>query len=98
MPTDGRWQRAATVRGLYLADEAATAVAEWYRRLAELGLPPEHSVPDDHHVWRVDLMLADLSTRDRLAAIRLSPPQPARRTWPAFQQLGEDLWRDRQPA
>jgi len=29
--TDGRWQLGAVVRGLYLADEPATAVAEWYR-------------------------------------------------------------------
>jgi hypothetical protein len=38
-PTDGRWQRGGVVRGLYLADEPATAVAERYRYLAERGLP-----------------------------------------------------------
>ena len=39
-PTDGRWQRGAIIRALYLADEPNTAIAEWYRLLAELGLPP----------------------------------------------------------
>ena len=39
-PTDGRWQRGEAVRALYLADESATAIAEWYRLLAERGLPP----------------------------------------------------------
>lgn len=94
---DGRWQRGSTVGDLYLADEEATAIAEWYRRLAELGLPPEHSIPHDHHVWTIDLKLADLSTRDRLAALGLSLPQPSRRTWPPSQQIGEDLWRDGWP-
>ena len=90
--TDGRWQRGAIVRGLYLADEPATAIAEWYRRLAELGLPPEHSVPHDHHLWKIDLDLANLSNSERLAALGLSTPQPSRRTWPAFQHVGELLW------
>jgi uncharacterized damage-inducible protein DinB len=48
-PTDGRWQRGETVRGLYLADERATAVAEWYRLLTERGLPPARAIPHDHH-------------------------------------------------
>jgi RES domain-containing protein len=39
-PTDGRWQHGAVVPGLYLAEDTATAVAEWYRLLAELGTPP----------------------------------------------------------
>ena len=39
-PTDGRWQHGAVVPGLYLAKDTATAVAEWYRVLAELGIPP----------------------------------------------------------
>jgi hypothetical protein len=58
-PTDGRWQRGDVVRGLYLADEPDTAVAEWYRYLAERGLPPSAAIPHDHHVWRVDLTVAD---------------------------------------
>lgn len=36
--TDGRWQHGEVVRALYLADEPATAIAEWYRLLAERGL------------------------------------------------------------
>jgi len=92
-PTDGRWQHGAAVRGLYLADTSVTAIAEWYRRLAELGLPPEHSIPHDHHVWKIDVDLADLSDNGRLAALGLSPPQPSRRTWPSFQHVGEQLWR-----
>jgi len=49
-PTDGRWQHALIARGLYLADEAATATAEWYRFLAERGLPPARAIPHDHHI------------------------------------------------
>jgi RES domain-containing protein len=92
--TDGRWQRADTVRGLYLADEPATAVAEWYRFLAERGLPPARAIPHDHHIWRIELELADLSTHDRLARVELPPPRPSRKTWPAFQDVGEELWED----
>jgi len=65
------------VRGLYLADSAATAIAEWYRFLAERGLPPSRAIPHDHHVWRVELELADLSTAERLAAVGLPPPRPS---------------------
>ena len=53
-PTDGRWQRSELIRGLYLADEPHTAIAEWYRYLAELGLPFSAATPHDHHVWRID--------------------------------------------
>jgi RES domain-containing protein len=69
VPTDGRWQRASVVSALYLADDSRTAIAEWYRLLAELGLPPERAIPHDHHCWQVDLMLADLSSPERLAAL-----------------------------
>jgi RES domain-containing protein len=93
-PTDGRWQRGEVVRGLYLADEPATAVAEWYRYLAERGLPPSVAIPHDHHLWRVDATVADLSTSERLAAVGLPPPRPQRRSWSAYQQVGETLWRD----
>jgi RES domain-containing protein len=93
-PTDGRWQRGDVVRALYLADEPATAVAEWYRVLAERGLPPGRSIPHDHHLWQLDIELADLSTEDRLAAVGLGLPHPGKRTWPPFQRLGEQLWRE----
>lgn len=91
-PTDGRWQRGETVRGLYLADEPATAIAEWYRWLAERGLPPAHAIPHDHHVWQLDLELADLRSVARLAALGVDLPAPGRRTWPSYQQIGETLW------
>ena len=90
-PTDGRWQRGANVGGLYLADETDTAVAEWYRYLAERGLPPGYAVPHDHHVWSVDLKVADLSDLQRLARVGLEMPRPTRRTWQAFQDVGEAL-------
>jgi RES domain-containing protein len=91
--TDGRWQRATVVRALYLADEAATATAEWYRFLAERGLPPTRAIPHDHHIWRIDTELADLSSAERLAAAGLPLPRPSRRTWPPFQDVGDALWR-----
>lgn len=92
-PTDGRWQHGAIVRALYLADSAATATAEWYRFLAERGLPPARAIPHDHHIWRIDLELADLSSPERLAAVGFPAPLPSRRTWPAFQDVGDALWR-----
>jgi len=93
-PTDGRWQRGEVVRGLYLADDSDTATAEWYRFLAERGLPPTHAIPHDHHVWHLDVELADLSSAARLAARGLAPPRPSRRSWPPYQRLGENLWRE----
>jgi RES domain-containing protein len=93
-PTDGRWQRGGVVRGLYLADEPATAIAEWYRWLSERGLPPTHTVPHDHHVWKLGLGLADLSSVRTLATLGLDLPQPGRRTWRPYQRIGETLWRE----
>lgn len=93
-PTDGRWQRGEIVRGLYLADEPATAVAEWYRWFAERGLPPAHAIPHDHHVWQLDLELADLRSVARLAKLALELPAPGRATWPPYQDVGETLWRE----
>lgn len=92
-PTDGRWQRGETVRGLYLADEPATAIAEWFRWLAERGLPPAHAIPHDHHVWELDIELADLRSVARLAKLGLELPAPRRRSWPPYQEIGETLWR-----
>jgi RES domain-containing protein len=92
-PSDGRWQRGDTVRALYLADEPDTAVAEWYRFLAERGVPPSRAIPHDHPLWKLDIKLADLSTNERLERVGLGPPRPGRRTWPPFQAVGEGLWR-----
>jgi RES domain-containing protein len=93
-PTDGRWQRGEHVPGLYLADNAATAVAEWYRFLAELGIAPARAVPHDHHVWRLDLELADLSGERRLASVGLPPPRPGRARGRPTRTSGEALWRE----
>jgi RES domain-containing protein len=93
-PTDGRWQRGEIVRGLYLANEPATAIAEWYRLLAERGLPPARAIHHDHHVWELKLQLADLSTPECLARLNLETPRPGRRTWAPFQAVGEQLFRE----
>jgi len=93
-PPDGRWQRGLIVSALYLADSAQTATAEWYRSLAERGFSPQDYVPFEHHRWRLGLELADLSTRERLEEVGLDEPRPSRRTWPAFQRVGEQLWRE----
>jgi len=93
-PADGRWQRGDVVPGLYLADSIETATAEWYRSLAEWGLAPEDHIPYDHHEWHVALRLADLSDRERLGDLALAMPVPDRRSWPAFQRVGEQLWRE----
>jgi RES domain-containing protein len=93
-PADGRWQRGENVGGLYLADGAETATAEWYRALAEQGFSPQDHIPHDHHRWRVDVELADLTTDERLAAVGLAPPRPDRRSWPACQEVGERLRQD----
>jgi RES domain-containing protein len=90
--TDGRWQRGAVVQALYLADDAATAAAEWYRYLAERGVPPTSAIPHDHHVWGIELEVADLSDVERLAAVGLEPPRPQRRSWPPYQHIGETLF------
>ena len=94
VPADGRWQRGEVVPGLYLADCIETATAEWYRSLAEWGLAPEDHVPYDHHEWHVEVRLADLGKPERLANFALPVPVPDRRTWHAFQRVGEQLWRE----
>jgi RES domain-containing protein len=94
VPTDGRWQRGDVVAGLYLADSIETATAEWYRSLAEWGLAPQDHIPYDHHEWRLDLRLADLSDAERLRSVALPAPSPNLHTWPAFQRIGELLWRE----
>jgi len=70
-----------------------TAVAEWYRFLAERGMRPRGAVPHDHHRWDISIEVADLSTPERLAAVGLEPPEPSRVRWHAFQAVGEALWR-----
>lgn len=92
-PDDGRWQRGDVVEGFYLADSEETAWAEWYRALAERGVPPMSQIPRD--LWRVDVdvaRVADLTSDERLERIGLPPPVPDRRQWPAFQAVGETLF------
>jgi hypothetical protein len=62
--------------------------------LAEWGLAPQDHVPYDHHEWRLNLRLADLSDPERLRAVGLPTALPDRRSWPAFQRVGERLWRE----
>lgn len=91
-PADGRWQTGGVVEGFYLADEAATAWAEWYRALAEHGLQPVRALPRD--LWRFEVAVdgvADLSGRAALAEVGLGVPSPDPADWPAFQEVGAAL-------
>jgi RES domain-containing protein len=91
-PADSRWQRGEVVDALYLADAEETAWAEWYRALAESGLPPQQALPRDLWRWEISLSdVADLSTSEKLERIGLPAPTPSRAQWPAFQEVGETL-------
>jgi RES domain-containing protein len=97
-PGNNRWQRGTVVDALYLADGEATMWAEWYRSLAELAVPPLHQLPRD--VWRYrvrGLAVAGLSEKARLARVGLEPPAPGRKTWPPYQRVGHELWREGWP-
>lgn len=68
--------------------------AEWYRHLAERGVPPLRGLPRDVWRYRVGaLRVADLTTPGHLERAGLTPPAPGRKTWPAYQAVGETLWR-----
>lgn len=92
-PSDGRWQHGAVVRGLYLADDAMTATAEWYRFLAEAAFrpraPSRTTITSDGSRSSSPISAA----RNGLAAVGLALPRPSRRTWPAFQDVGAALCR-----
>jgi hypothetical protein len=91
-PDDNRWQRGDVVDALYLCADEAGAWAEWYRHLAERGLPPRAALPRDLCTYEIaPLTVADLRTSDRLARVGLPAPAPGRRTWPPFQDVGEQL-------
>jgi RES domain-containing protein len=91
-PADGRWQRGEIVDAWYLADEPDTVWAEWYRAVADLGVPPMHLLPRDLWAWEISLLrVADLSSEARLARVGLQHPRPNRAHWPAFQAVGERL-------
>jgi RES domain-containing protein len=92
---NGRWQRGEQLAGLYLAQDPDTVWAEWYRALAELGVPPDTRLPRD--LWRFSVNLtrvADLSRPGALRALGLPDPRPDRAQWPAFQDAGARLAAD----
>jgi hypothetical protein len=91
---DNRWQRGAIVDAVYLGDATDTVWAEWYRHLAEGGIPPAALLPVELWRWRVDLRVADLSDAPRLARVKLPLPSPGRAGWPRFQAVGEELWKE----
>jgi hypothetical protein len=77
---DGRWQRGTTVDALYLASDEDGMWAEWYRHLAESGIPPLRSLPRDAWTFAVGATrVADLSTPERLDAVGLTVPPPGSR-------------------
>jgi RES domain-containing protein len=98
-PPDARWQRGAIVEALYLASDEATVWAEWYRHLAEAGIPPNQQMPRDLWTWAVDrrLEVADLTSAERLQRVGLGVPRPGRTTWPPYQEVGHTLWREGWP-
>jgi RES domain-containing protein len=94
-----RWQHGDVVEGLYLADSPDTVWAEWYRWLAEAGLPPMQALPRDLWQWEVGLpRVADLATAEQLGELGLALPQPGRHDWPDFQRVGDALYDDGWPA
>ena len=74
-----------------MADSEETAWAEWYRLLAEAGIPPHRALPRDLWRFRIDVEVADLSSERRLRRVGLDPPLPKRSEWLAFQRVGERL-------
>ncbi len=91
-PADGRWQRGAAIEGIYLAADADTAWAEWYRWLAEHQIEPLRGLPRE--LWRYQVTLrrvAELTTIEALAVLGLPVAQPTADQWPAFQDAGEQL-------
>lgn len=98
-PSDNRWQRGSVIEALYFADCAQTVWAEWYRWLAEAGLPPQQGLP--HELWRWEISLpdvVDLRGEDRLGRVGLPTMIPTRTQWPTFQPIGEGLYRKGTPA
>jgi RES domain-containing protein len=94
-----RWQRGHVVDALYLADSPETAWAEWYRWLAEYGLPSAAALPRD--LWRVEVELedvVDLRSAESLRRLGLQAPRPSCADWRAFQEMGERLAADGHPA
>jgi RES domain-containing protein len=93
-PPDGRWQRGDVLGALYLADSEETAWAEWYRHLAEKGIPPNEQLPRRIWLWEVDVRVANLSTPARLERVGLAAPTPGKETWQPYQDVGHQLRRE----
>jgi RES domain-containing protein len=92
-PASGRWQRGDVVAAVYLASDADTCWAEWYRRLAEDAIAPLDALPRD--LWRFAVTLdgvAALDSDEHLARVGLHAPSPSRADWPAYQAVGERLY------
>jgi RES domain-containing protein len=93
-PSDGRWQTGATAEAVYLGEKPETVWAEWYRFIAEAGIPPDVALPRDLWRWEIDIdEIADLSDRRRLSRVGLSLPLPHRSNWSPFQAVGDELFR-----
>jgi RES domain-containing protein len=98
-PADNRWQHGHIVDALYFADSEETAWAEWYRAIAEFGIPPMQGLPRDLWRWEIALdEVADLSDEKRLQRVGLALPRPTRADWPPCQAVGEKLHADDYPA
>jgi len=83
------------VDALYLTRDESTLWAEWYRYLAEAGVPPHRALPRD--LWRFavpTLKVADLRGAAQLTRVHLPLPSPGRHTWPPYQRVGEKLWQE----
>jgi hypothetical protein len=92
---DNRWQRGHVVDALYLCENTDCVWAEWYRHLAERGVPPRYALPRDAWTYAIrQLEVTDLSTAERLARVDLPTPAPGPHTWPPFQTVGEQLHRE----
>ena len=78
---------------LYLADDDATAWAEWYRWLAEWGQSPADHLPRDLYRITVDLAhVVDASSATARTTLGLPiRMRPSSRQWSAFRAVGERL-------
>jgi RES domain-containing protein len=87
------WQRGEIVAAVYLASDADTCWAEWYRRLGEDAIAPLDALPRDpwHYAVALDGVAA-LDSDERLACVGLNAPTRSRADWPAYQAVGEQLW------
>lgn len=87
------------IEALYFGDSEETVWAEWYRFLAEAGMPPQQALPRELWRWEVSLpSVADLTDDHRLSRVSLPPHHPTRLQWPTYQPIGEALYQEGWPA